>query len=1219
MLFYQDLAESYKRLQGVLEGLLHEKSPELTVSQDDDYPLLVLETSSDLVGFAVINGIPDVSYPLAYDTFKKLYREKHALWRDRNLSFVICRSETKPASDAFFGSLETDVYFCRKYVIGLPQSMEELQREVQRLPFLPFPEGAAGVLVRPPSAQTLLQDLNVSAMLARQIVVPQEYSAARIVDQLLAEKDLLPPIQFGPEPVMRQQVQPVKRMRVRKVEIEAFRAYRKRQIFDVDADVVILYGPNGLGKTSFFDALDYVCTGRIGRLCRQRINQRSFIEFARHLDSSPLDGFISAHLAQGTSDYSVIRSVAEWGTAVIDGEEHDRASTLQFLTSAQWEPKKARIENLERLFRATHLFSQTDQELLVEFAENSSLAPDLVSRMLALDDYASGLAKAEAVLVNLEKRITRNHQLIGTFRGEVNQLNSRIRELPQSQGTVEVGKHISKVAIELNKELRLFAGLKADEAQPTAASAREWRAMVESTLKDAEDRLRKLQMTESGFAQFDKSRNALRETVVDISRIEKLLKERTDELEWQKEASDKLTQSLEQDRAVLERAKSRLRGLEELGALQEIYRKTDGSFQKWQQELQHVAGEIETTIAQLQPLFPTMENLRAQIAKHNETIHAHSQQIKALSEIQNAIPFWQQNRAITIKLQKAIAEVQSAIQSANARIDVLKTGLTEKEKELAACEQKYEEFSADRVELTRLLDELEVHIKNGICPTCGVDHKSKTALIQRMHGQKQARPVFVDDLAKRCAELRNVLKQDKTSLATITREQSSKVNELRDRTNELSEVRELLVLFERSADKVGLHMDDDPTGTATRKIAQEKQGLERSRVALKQHESKLAETTKRMKALEQKRTDLEVTRKRVMSTLAPIEKQFVDLRSKADDLGLSLEMASKDIVVEIKKAVSHDAMAIKRVAELTPQMEGLTKALSVLHVQISQAKDKIIILRQNKAQLEEEIRQFVESAASVLDRDALTLEAIGEQRRITTKRVDQLHALQRRCSTLELALDAAQRTAMRAELEARAQSLTSKQRVLEEETTGMSTVKNWFERVRDALDKQSSHAVANHVEALGPLTTLIQKRLRAVYGFGDISLRAKGNEIRVEVGWKSEIVKPADYFSDSQKQILMLSLFLAGRLTQTWSGFAPILLDDPVTHFDDLNAFGFVELIRGFVSTAPGKRQFFISTCEQRLFDLMRKKFSRLEGGARFYRFESIGRDGPVVHSLGED
>lgn len=129
----------------------------------------------------------------------------------------------------------------------------------------------------------------------------------------------------------------------------------------------------------------------------------------------------------------------------------------------------------------------------------------------------------------------------------------------------------------------------------------------------------------------------------------------------------------------------------------------------------------------------------------------------------------------------------------------------------------------------------------------------------------------------------------------------------------------------------------------------------------------------------------------------------------------------------------------------------------------------------------------------------------------------------------------------------------------------------------------------------------------------DVKLHAKGNEIHVEVGWETKHVKPADYFSDSQKQILMLSLFLAGRLTQTWSGFAPILMDDPVTHFDDLNAFGFVELIRGLISTSPGKRQFFISTCEDRLFELMLKKFGSAEGGAKFYRFEGIGPDGPII------
>ncbi len=96
----------------------------------------------------------------------------------------------------------------------------------------------------------------------------------------------------------------------------------------------------------------------------------------------------------------------------------------------------------------------------------------------------------------------------------------------------------------------------------------------------------------------------------------------------------------------------------------------------------------------------------------------------------------------------------------------------------------------------------------------------------------------------------------------------------------------------------------------------------------------------------------------------------------------------------------------------------------------------------------------------------------------------------------------------------------------------------------------------------------------------------------------------------------MLSLFLSGRLTQTWSGFAPILLDDPVVHFDDLNVFGFVELIRGLVLASPGERQFIISTCEERLFELMKSKLGKIEGGAIFYKFSGINTDGPIVTKI---
>jgi DNA repair protein SbcC/Rad50 len=86
---------------------------------------------------------------------------------------------------------------------------------------------------------------------------------------------------------------------------------------------------------------------------------------------------------------------------------------------------------------------------------------------------------------------------------------------------------------------------------------------------------------------------------------------------------------------------------------------------------------------------------------------------------------------------------------------------------------------------------------------------------------------------------------------------------------------------------------------------------------------------------------------------------------------------------------------------------------------------------------------------------------------------------------------------------------------------------------------------------------------------------------------------------------------LNGGLRQTWSGSAPMLLDDAVTHFDDLNAYGSIEMIRGIVLTSPNAWQFIISTCEERLFNLMQKKFS--SANAIFYQFMGMSDGGPIV------
>jgi exonuclease SbcC len=82
-------------------------------------------------------------------------------------------------------------------------------------------------------------------------------------------------------------------MKFKKVEIQAFRAYDTAQdgTFDFgltngeNADFISIYAPNGFGKTSFYDAVEYGITKNINRFLRRGKENLGTAKSERNLSS----------------------------------------------------------------------------------------------------------------------------------------------------------------------------------------------------------------------------------------------------------------------------------------------------------------------------------------------------------------------------------------------------------------------------------------------------------------------------------------------------------------------------------------------------------------------------------------------------------------------------------------------------------------------------------------------------------------------------------------------------------------------------------------------------------------------------------------------------------------------------------------------------------------------------------------------------------------------
>lgn len=1190
---------------------LREALPGSTVDNVEllkDYPpVLILRFAHILAAFAFASESVEAAYEVIYPAFKRHFTTKLGQWDSLDVSFVYCVPPEFDNLD-FCSRTETNVYFCRKFVVPV---REDVRASLARIPFLPL-QSAKGTSLRPPSAQTFLKQCDVPAELAKFIVVGGERSPEGILQDCVTDK-FGPPIELtGPAaPASKAIERAAAPVTLSSVTVKNFRAYRRERTFTLGKSITVLYGPNGFGKTSLFDAIDFAVTGGIGRIPTR--SSSTFSKTARHLDSGDDASFVQLDFQVGEIASRLSRSVEDPNQAQLDARPANRKTVLNQLTGGSGSTD--RIEHLISLFRATHLFSQEQQELTRNFQEECQLPSDIVSRMLAFEDYVSALSKTAEV----EKAI---QTVVSTCSREAQRLGEQIAfdqaELTRLEAIVATNTDVGTLEprfAALRDEMTEL-GLSAAMGSLDVATLRQWRTLLETAKAESassSERLEALRSSIGHVATLLHDQATLRSAIADLEKQLANIEPQRLAVEQLQNGSQSQLLSLRRQDGVLRQSQATLAWV---SAVKQGYDTLKLERDQLAQSAAHLLEE-ETKLRNEEASAEATKTSRdTGYSAHSQELLAATQRAQTL----NALAAKKPDIGDKMMRLEAISNAERALvltlETLRSQANSLRSDLDTARLAVEAAQQELAQSSESANDLKALVMQIRGHVHREDCPVCGEHYSSTDELLQRIDDQLRASPN--GDIEARLAAKRS----EHSKLSQDYADVSLKIDAADANRSVLQQERVVLetALLEFSRETSSLGFASELSASvfdqieSTSKQAEEAIGSVQQRTEILAQERDMSDRALAAAQAARIAKSAEVTAATKASER--LGEALRELQADPRRGQISLDQAGEDLTTLTNDCQQQLAETAEKIAAAQSSFDLQKSQLTALADQVNSARRSLQELRPRESAATKGLAEHRAALSQLgLPEDA-TEEVIAARLGKLASRLALEASLLDRAKSLEIGLDvattAAALTSLRAALNAKLDALTRENR----RRTQYESWADYFKRVAQLLSAQQNAATVSFTKEYGPRTAVIQRRLRPVYGFDDLTITSHAGAINVRVTRNGEPLRPTDYFSQSQQQTLLLGLFLTACSSQTWSAFSPILLDDPVTHFDDLNTYALLDLISGLIQSSEAPRQFVVSTCDEKLLQLARQKFAPLKTDAKFYRFSAIGAEGPMVSEL---
>ncbi|USK82111.1 SMC family ATPase [Peribacillus frigoritolerans] len=241
-------------------------------------------------------------------------------------------------------------------------------------------------------------------------------------------------------------------MKIKKIEINNFRNYYGIHRFNLDKNITILFGENGYGKSSFFDAIEWCITNEIERFKAQdgelNFNNNDCVNYMAKEEENP-----ACHVSIYYDDYRLHRKYSvssnHTGVFLYKNEGQSEVLVAQGQKNVEYELYKYK-ENIKnggaKLIKHSYVLSQ--DQITNFIRSNPKERFDSLASIMGInkvtnfiDNLKTSNSFIQSIYTTTENNFNNNRKLIEerkSDREEQNQLTKKINESIESLNTIKV-------------------------------------------------------------------------------------------------------------------------------------------------------------------------------------------------------------------------------------------------------------------------------------------------------------------------------------------------------------------------------------------------------------------------------------------------------------------------------------------------------------------------------------------------------------------------------------------------------------------------------------------------------------------------------------------------------------------------------------------------------------------------------------------------------------